>query len=316
VFLRLNKLLVHLQSASPELAIAWQRLFAAWSVAETGAPEPSFTSFELQLVSELPESPSQSPLFRHPDGLLEVYSTKDQETILSFPGAAHVSMDVQALGRPIHGSLTLAGLRREQLEDITLTCLAPRLRRMGDYLVHAAALSRTDEAILLVGPSGSGKTTTALNLALNGWKLLANDAVLLTVLNDNVSALATPGDIRLRAGALGYLPLSEVMVPLIKQSRQATIVTRQGAFSVQASAQAPVRRIYFLSLADDHRCRLSPEQPAIALARLCEQSVDRWDGPALAAHLDFLQRLSRQASSYHLELGSDISELADLLAAG
>lgn len=235
---------------------------------------------------------------------------------MRFPGAAQVRLDIHSLGAPIQGHITELGLRREQLEDITLTCLAPRLRRMGSYLVHAAALARPDEAILLVGPSGSGKTTTALNLALNGWQLLANDATLLTTRNDDVSALATPGDIRSRPGALDYLPSSSALEPLREHSGQATIVTREGAFGVDAGAHAAVRRIYFLRVVDENRSSLIPEQPAVALARLCEQSVDRWDAPALAAHLDFFQRLCRQASSYLLELGRDTTQLSDLIAAG
>lgn len=312
--IKLDKLFVDLRSDSAELATAWERLFEGWSVE---APESSGvvpTVLELQLVSDLPEPPTQSPTFRHTDGILEVYQTTEQETLLRFPGAAQVSLDVQGPGGPIRGSLREATLRREQLEDIILTCLAPRLRRQGTYLLHAAALAQYDEAILLVGPSGSGKTTTALNLALSGRHLLANDAVMLTERDGQVAALATPGDIRLRSGALRFLTSPGVVETLLSRGSQTTVLARAGPFGVQTNISAPVRRIYFLRVTDDHRCRVSSEQPAIALARLCEQSVDRWDKPALTAHLDFLHRLSRQASSYLLELGTDVSDLADLVA--
>jgi hypothetical protein len=49
----------------------------------------------------------------------------------------------------------------------------------------------------------------------------------------------------------------------------------------------------------------------IAVARLMESSLDRWDEPAVGEHIAFLERLARQAPGYRLasaEVGSYAAE--------
>ena len=46
-------------------------------------------------------------------------------------------------------------------------------------LLHASAVARGAEAVLLLGPPGSGKSDLALRLIQNGWALLADDQCVL-----------------------------------------------------------------------------------------------------------------------------------------
>jgi hypothetical protein len=54
--------------------------------------------------------------------------------------------------------------------------------------------------------------------------------------------------------------------------------------------------------------------PALALARLMEGSMDRWDTGSLNAHSDFLTELCSQAAGYDLILGRDGDDLMKLLS--
>jgi hypothetical protein len=58
--------------------------------------------------------------------------------------------------------------------------------------------------------------------------------------------------------------------------------------------------------------------PAVGVARLIAESVDRWDSPALEANLNLLVALGRQARFYDLDLpdaaAGDLLTLADRLA--
>ncbi len=69
--------------------------------------------------------------------------------------------------------------------------------------IHAAAVTRDDQTVLLVGPWGSGKSTIATTLCERGWRVLADD----------VAVLSLP-DLRARA-----FPLE----PSVRQSAQPVV---------------------------------------------------------------------------------------------
>jgi len=64
-------------------------------------------------------------------------------------------------------------LLKAQLIESVLLCAA------YEVAMHAAALTRGDDAVLLVGSPGAGKTTLAIALEKAGFQMLADDVVLL-----------------------------------------------------------------------------------------------------------------------------------------
>ena len=64
-------------------------------------------------------------------------------------------------------------------EDLTTLALAPLLRRLGLFMIHAFTAALSGKAVMFVGPSGSGKTSCGLALASAGWQILANDVALM-----------------------------------------------------------------------------------------------------------------------------------------
>jgi len=267
--------------------------------------------------AKLPETPATPPLYRHPQGLLELYDLPQSRVALHFPHFALFSLGLEGPEQSIRGVVTALAIQRCRLEDIMLTSLAPWLRRQGFYLVHACAMIRNQRAILLVGPSGSGKTTTGLKLALSGWQMLANDAVMLSRQGADIQAHATPGEIRVRAG-------TQELLPSIRQYAEAPAsdycaeltslaLPRVGQFACPPYATAPVDAIYFLTVGSDAVCRLAPESSALAFARIAGESLDRWDEVQTPSHLDLLQQLCRQAPCYQLTLGPELAGLPDLL---
>jgi RNase adaptor protein for sRNA GlmZ degradation len=59
--------------------------------------------------------------------------------------------------------------------------------------IHATAVARGGRAVLLVGGSGSGKSDLALRLIDRGWRLIADDRVVLTARDGVLWADAPPG---------------------------------------------------------------------------------------------------------------------------
>jgi hypothetical protein len=75
-----------------------------------------------------------------------------------------------------------------------------------------------------------------------------------------------------------------------------------------------ISAIYFCQVEGGKRTAIRPLSQALALARLMEQSIDRWDEAMLDRHMTVLQKLSEQAETYALHLGRDVLQLPELLA--
>jgi hypothetical protein len=241
---------------------------------------------------------------------VDVYP-QDARYLLHFRSGALVGLH----GDRADGVVLDTALGNGQLEDVTLTSLAPMLRARGYYLLHAFAAARDGEAILLCGRSGSGKTTTGASLLLGGWQYLANDAVLLQRRNGAIFALPSPGTLQVRPQTLFLLP------QLRRRRGRASPTTASYLFPAESLSQhgwaapAPVRALYFPQICEGAASSiLQPLERAIALAYLLEESVDRWDVAALPAHLNLLQALVAQAEAYRLHLGQDVMALPELLA--
>ena len=58
--------------------------------------------------------------------------------------------------------------------------------------LHATAVALDGQAVLLLGPSGSGKSDLALRLVAAGWRLVADDRVVVTPNGDHLFASAPP----------------------------------------------------------------------------------------------------------------------------
>ncbi len=326
MILRLHQLCIHLQSEDDLINQGWQHLFAAWSKeGETAVtPHPVIDiQLNLSLMDALPPLPTAAPYFTDshalPDrlGILSVYRGRAGRVWLHFLDGALVDVPLplnqDATNLTAVGSVTPQALQNGRFEDITYTSLAPLLRRRRYYLLHAFAAAKEGRAVLIVGPSGSGKTTTGLCLLLNGWRLLANDILLLEERDGQVFALPTPGSIGVRPQSAKLLP---ALRPLIAHAPATSLqidVTEHFVGDGRWADPAPIAAIYFPQIQQQATSDRQPAQRAICLAQLMAESIDRWDGAMLPAHMALLERLSQQTAPYWLALGQDMTQLPQLL---
>ena len=79
--------------------------------------------------------------------------------------------------------------------------------------VHATAVAVERRGVLLLGPSGSGKSDLALRLIDAGGRLIADDQVVLTRVQDRLIATAPPALAgRIEARGIGILTLDGALL--------------------------------------------------------------------------------------------------------
>lgn len=317
MILNLHAARISLESADQVLRREWQALFTGWLDDSAAAVD---MCLRLRLCAELPSLPPHPPFFRDDDGrlpgeggILSVYGLADEAVLLHFLDGAQVRVPLQAGAQAVaEGMLLAQALQYGRFEDITFTSLAPLLRRRGYYLAHAFAASKDGRCVLIVGPSGSGKTTTGLALLAQGWRLLANDVVLLEERNGRIYALPTPGMVQIRAHTFRLLPHLCRLLPQADRPIDMAIAA-QVLVNGRWAAPSPVTHLYFPFIEQRPYTTLHRQNRAVALACLMSESIDRWDERALSPHLTILQKLVRQADAYALHLGQRLEEIPDLL---
>lgn len=326
--LQLHNITIELRSDSTCIRHQWQDLFGGW-LTEAPSNKPADICLHLEEVAKLPPLPQDPPFFNDQDmwpgqqGTLSAYRLNNNQILLHFHAGAliDVSLPQQSYSSTHHtppaqasGVLSGLALRRELVEDITYTSLAPLLRRKGYFLLHAFAAAKNGHCLLIVGPTQSGKTTTGLCLILNGWQLLSNDAVLLEARPDGVYALATPGDVGIRPKSFKLLPELANLRPLDHPINQPFNITGEDLVSGRWSEPVRIHTIVSPQIKQISRSYVKPQARALCFANLMRESVDRWDESAFDHHINILQQLSSQVSPYDLFLGPDLDQLPDLLA--
>lgn len=311
MILQLHNQRAQLQSDDASVNKAWQHLFRGWLAPDSATVSPTIR-LRLNLVAALPPLPAESPIFIDDDDILAVYAGENDSVLLHFLDGALVTVPLDG-DNTVTGTLTQQAMRHGRFEDIVFTSLAPHLRRAGYFLVHAFAATKEGQGVLIVGPSGSGKTTTGLSLLLGGWKLLANDVLLLQSRPDGIYALPTPGAIGIRPPTLKLLPQLRELVGDLAGSQQVDVTPALVDWVEWADGEK-VTAVYFPHIESRATTQLEPLNRAICLAQLMAESADRWDAAMLPAHINILQKLSQQAAPYTLHLGPDVDRLPDLLA--
>lgn len=317
MYLQLHDLHIRLHSNDAVIQKAWQQLFRGWFVSDANQVLKPDASLFLSLTQERPMPPAEPPFFCDSDlkpaepGILSVYHGKKGTVLLHFLDGAWITVPLNGL-TAVNGVLLQQAMAHGRFEDITFTSLAPLLRRAGYFLVHAFAAAKDDRGVLIVGPSGSGKTTTGLSLLLNGWKLLANDVLMLQIRPDGVYALPTPGAIGIRPPTLKLLPQLRDLVGDLSGIGQIDVTPALGNW-VEWGEAVRVTAVYFPHIESRPQSQLAPLNRAVCLAHLMTESADQWDTAMLPAHLDILQKLSQQAAPYTLHLGPDVNQLPHLL---
>lgn len=79
------------------------------------------------------------------------------------------------------------------------------------YIMHAAAVEKNGEVIVIAGDKGAGKTTMLLSLMENGYNIISNDRIFLGIREENLFCYAWPGAVAISVDAI-YKGMIDVQV--------------------------------------------------------------------------------------------------------
>jgi hypothetical protein len=195
----------------------------------------------------------------------------------------------------------------EATGELLLGALIVALRAIGVYAIHAAALARDDQALVLVGNSGAGKSTTATALVSAGCKFIGDDGFLIRKRSGDVELLPLWSFFRLNDDSLasfgGLKPHSSKRAGDHKWKLDVLAAFPERRLSHWLGR----KRVLFLERAAGKNSSLQPLSQAEAVGLLIAQSnaLSLECHPDPRGHLDTLARLVSVADVARLELGTE-----------
>ncbi len=106
---------------------------------------------------------------------------------------------------------------------MTATALPLAVVCLGDLVLHASAVLLPEGAVLFCGPSGRGKSTLALLLSRAGYRVLAEDGVVVDLTATGPVAWPGPHGIR-TVGAAGEMKRVEPVPPGLRATSPAPVL--------------------------------------------------------------------------------------------
>lgn len=196
-----------------------------------------------------------------------------------------------------------------------LPVLCEFLAQRRNYVIHAASLIRDGKAVVLLGKSGMGKTSAALALALDGYRLLTDDASFLhRPEKGELAVWGLPRPLKIHKNTIAMLPRlaplcsgpetvdGEYMVPLEKIP------------NVDIMGHGKPAMLIFLEPRNDITHHLAPLDSIQALTRLAGENVravdQRAEGIAGNAFKAFVE-MAGACACWQLSAGPNLSALPE-----
>ena len=282
----------------------------------SSAPTLSEPPFTLQLVVQPPRRPVGPP----PDDLIQhITYTGSADWLLLHLGAwGHAQVDLMR-GRAVVVLAPSLAQRPDLVAGCVLhTVLLNCFIAAGYGLLHASCLVRGRQALLLLAPHNTGKSTTALRLALNGYRLLSDSMVF--VPPGGGLLLGFPvGITKLRGDMLAAFPELQPLLaaePVRDELKYRLDLGRVGEERVQREGiSAENLTLILLNRHDQTASQTRPAAADAVWAAVMRNSL-YYDTPAVwQRNLTALAPLIARTRAYHLTLGRDEARLLDAVEA-
>ncbi len=267
---------------------------------------------ELILAAPRPQAPVDREPFHtwtFPDGTLwtEFYR-ENGGYLLRFPDLADflVSTEVSKVtGFP------LPGVSEATSQHLYLNQVLPLvLSKLGKLVFHASAVEVPDGAVAFAAESGRGKSTLAASFAVNGFRFLTDDGLVLEPVATGYQVQPSHPSIRLWEDSEEALITPGVeTAPAVSFTSKARFLAGEAIPFCDQSR--PLRRMYFLGDGSAETIRFHRISPAEALVEWVKHSflLDVEERPRLASHFDQVADLANQPIHYRLDFPRRFEDL-------
>jgi hypothetical protein len=194
------------------------------------------------------------------------------------------------------------------------TILTNYITRHGYSMLHASALVKDDEILLLQAPHGTGKSTTALRLLSNGYKLLSDSMVYIGERDEALWMGGFPiGRIKLRTDMLPLFPAfaAGAKTEPVRDETKHRVELDKLDRELACTEMVPIRRVEYCLLErwEETFSRLEPldeEQlwPEIMVNSLHYDTPELWQ-----ENLHRIKLLLERASLHRLHIGTSEIEI-------
>jgi hypothetical protein len=176
--------------------------------------------------------------------------------------------------------------------------------------VHAAAIGVQEGGVLLAGKSGSGKSTTSL-LCLNSELSYASDDTSLVAWNPDPYVFSLYNTAKLISMRL--LPhLESYVTNRQRVEGEKALMFLHEHYPQKLIRGFPLKAILLPSVSGQPRTHLRKASPFSALKALAPSTIYQLAGSG-QQELSKMSRLVREVPCYHLDLGTELQEIPDVI---
>jgi len=193
----------------------------------------------------------------------------------------------------------------------------------GLGLVHASCLVKDNTALLLGAPHNTGKSTTALILALNGYRLLCDGMTYVRVTSNGLELLGYPvGEAKLRQDVVDLFPgLANGETTLVREDIKTIVDLRQMLPDGMTDLSLIPERVILCHLerGEGESTAIEPADPVALLEVMWPESSFVDEPHIMRSNAQALGELLSTAEVYRARLGTAIPEIRlafDRLLAG
>ncbi|MFQ5400690.1 MAG: hypothetical protein ACE5E7_13975 [Anaerolineae bacterium] len=267
-------------------------------------PDSDHSPFTIQITVQ----PARVPPGPAPDDLMQriLYSGDGDWLMLHLGGWGHAHVDLAQFRATAVLVPELA-----QRPDLVSQCLLNTILlnfciASGFGMLHASCLVQNGRALLLLAPHNSGKSTTALRLALAGWRLLSDSMVFTLPGTDKLVGFPV-GKIKLRRDMVAQFPPLQPLLAaeaVRDETKFSLDLRRVDETLVQTTAVAPAR-IDLCLLARHNRAEtlLKPADETAVWEAVMMNSLYYDQAAVWRRNLAQLEPVIGRARAYHLTIG-------------
>ena len=200
------------------------------------------------------------------------------------------------------------------IEHLYLNQVLPlALSKQGRHVYHASAVDFGGSAVAFLAASGRGKSTLAASFAVNGYRFLTDDGLMVEQSVDGFVVLPSHPSIRLWDDSHAKL-----LEPDAKRSPALDFTSKArfmaGDQLTHCDQPRPLRAVYFLGGGDVAQTSIRRLSALQALAEWAKHSflLDVEDKRLMRAHFDHIVMLANRLPAYHLDYVRRYEDLDNL----